>query len=200
MAWWAHPSTVTAPTGLATGPGSTTASSKVVSQGATTFSQHLNTVSPGDGVFFSIYFNQAGNADRFTASGPGVSVASTVGAGGPVYNRAYALADWSQSTPPGAIESVAQVRPTGAAGSIQSGRVTQFMQGRFTTARGQRGTFEGPWTLSPVEVTSNGAAPPGGTLISAPSHLWNDGNSLGGLPDAFSVWLYSFSAADGALA
>jgi hypothetical protein len=150
---------------------------EVVSQGATTFSQHLDTVSPGDGVFFSIYFNQAGNADRFTASGPGVSTANSVGAGGPVYHRAYALADWSLSSVPGVIQNT---------------RVSQFLQGRFTTASGHRGTFEGPWTLGQVEVTSNGFAPPGGRLISAPSDLWSDGNSLGGLPgDAFSVWLYS---------
>lgn len=159
---------------------------EILSQGATTFIEPLDTVSAGDGVFFSIYFNQAGDADHFTASGPGISAASTLGAGGPVYNQAYALADWSLSFPPGAVPSA------GAPRSIQIGRVTRFLQGRFTTASGQRGTFEGPWKLRPVEVTSNGLAPPGGTLISAPGLLWTDGNSLHGLPgDAFSVWRYS---------
>jgi hypothetical protein len=139
----------------------------------------LDTVSPGDGVFFSIYFNQAGNADQFTASGPGVSAAVSAGAHGPVYDLAYALADWSLSL------------PATPAQPFLDTRVTQFLRGRFTTASGQRGTFEGPWNLNPVEVTSNGFAPPGGTLISAPSHLWTDGHSLSGLPgDAFGVWLY----------
>jgi hypothetical protein len=140
----------------------------------------LLTVTPGDGVFVSIYFDQAGNADRFTVSGPGVSRALTIAVNGPAYTTAYALADWTAAVPATPAQPGHNVR------------MTQFLQGRFTTADGQRGTFTGPWTLRPVEVTSNGIAPPGGTLISAPSYLWTDGSSLAGLPgDAFGVWLYS---------
>ena len=139
----------------------------------------LLTVTPGDGVFVSIYFDQAGNADRFTVSGPGVSRALTIAVNGPAYTTAYALADWTTAVPATPAQPGHNVR------------MTQFLRGRFTTADGQRGTFTGPWTLNPVEVTSNGIPPPGGTLISAPSYLWTDGNSLGGLPgDAFGVWLY----------
>jgi hypothetical protein len=159
---------------------------EVLSQGATTFSLALDTVSRGDGVFFSIYFDQARGADHFTASGPGISAARSAGAGGPVYSRAYALADWSALVPVGSIRSDVPVVPA------QATRVAQFLQGRFTTASGQRGTFEGTWNLNPVEVTSNGFAPPRGTVIAAPGYLWTDGNSLDGLPgDAFAVWLFS---------
>jgi hypothetical protein len=140
----------------------------------------LTSVSPGDGVVFSIYFTEAGDSDQFTASGSGVSASLSIDANGPVYTTAQALTDWSYSL------------PTTPAPASQTGRVTQFLQGRFTTASGQRGTFAGPWTLTPVEATSNGLAPPQGTLRSAPGALWTDGSSLYGLPgDAFGVWLYS---------
>jgi hypothetical protein len=140
----------------------------------------LHTVSPGDGVAFSIYLNQAGNSDQFTASGPGLITAMARDAHGPTYTEAQALADWTLSTPsqPG--------QPL-----LVNRRVTQFLQGRFTTLSGDRGTFSGPWLLTPWEITSNGFAPPSGTLISAPSYLWTDGHGPGGLPgDAFGVWLY----------
>ena len=57
---------------------------------------------------------------------------------------------------------------------------------------GQRGTFTGPWTLNPIKATSNGSAPPLGTLTSAPAYLWTDGNSFKQqFGDAFGVWLYT---------
>jgi hypothetical protein len=152
----------------------------ITTQGVRIFSRTipLPRVNPGDGVLFTIYFNQAGNSDQFTATGPGVTVASTARALGPIYTQAYALTDWSFSFPGTPVQPAV------------STRMTQFLQGRFTTASGQRGTFEGPWTLSPVEATSNGLAVPLGTLVSAPSYLWNDGTSPQGT-DAFGVWLYS---------
>jgi Peptidase A4 family len=136
----------------------------------------------GDGILFSVYLNAAGNSVHFVTTLPdGTTTSNTVPVNGPVYTSAQALADWSDTdaSPP---------VTTPAANT----RVAQFLQGRFTTASGQRGTFEGPWTLNPVEVTSNGLAAPLGTLVSAPSYLWNDGNSLPGQgTDAFGVWLYS---------
>ena len=72
-------------------------------------------------------------------------------------------------------------------------RDTQFFQGRFTTANGSQGTFNGPWTLTAVDGTSNGNLPPSGTLISQPSYLWNDGNGFNGMgEDAFGVWRFPF--------
>jgi hypothetical protein len=152
----------------------------ILTQGVKVFSRTipLNTVSPGDGVLLTVYFSQAGDSLHFTATGPGTTAASAFAAQGPVYTQAYALTDWSSSLPATPVQPAA------------STRMNQFLQGRFTTLNGQRGTFEGPWALSPVEVTSNGLAAPPGTLISAPSYLWNDGTSPMGT-DAFGVWLYS---------
>jgi hypothetical protein len=137
-------------------------------------------VDGGDGVFFSIYDNVRGNELHFviTLAG-GASIAFALAAEGAVYKKAVALADWSGSTPD------MPVPPSGTT------RVGQFFEGRFTTVSGAQGTFWGPWTLRPAEATSNGLAPPHGTLISAPGSLWSDGNSFMNMPgDAFGVWLY----------
>jgi hypothetical protein len=135
----------------------------------------------GDGIFFSVYLNAAGNSVHFVTTLPdGTTTKNTVAVDGPVYTVAEAFADWSGTT--------TSPEPTTPAVTT---RVSQFLQGRFTTASGQRGTFEGPWTLNPVEITSNGLAVPLGTLLGAPSYLWNDGTSLPGRgTDAFGVWLY----------
>ena len=157
---------------------------EVMQQGTPTLSivVPFDGVVAGDGVFFSIYFNSVGNADRFVVTLPdGTTFGQTAAVDGPVYTTAVALADWSLTT----------TRPAPAVPPANS-RVTQFFQGRFTTLSGQQGTFNGPWTVNPVEVTTKGLAPPAGTLISAPSFLWTDANSFKGLPaDAFGVWLYN---------
>jgi hypothetical protein len=157
---------------------------EVMQQGTPTISVTVpfTGVVAGDGVFFSIYFNSVGNAVRFVVTLPdGTTAGQTAAMNGPVYTTAVALADWSLTT-----TSPAPAVP------LANSRVTQFFQGRFTTLSGQQGTFNGPWTLNPVEVTTNGLAPPSGTLISAPSYLWTDANSFKGLPsDAFGVWLYN---------
>ncbi len=139
-------------------------------------------VAAGDGVFFSIYFNSVGNAVRLVVTLPdGTTSAQTVAVNGSIYTAAVAEADWSNDD--------TQPIPTVP---LANTRLTQFFQGRFTTLSGSQGTFDGPWVLSPIETTTNGHAPPAGTLISAPSYLWNDGNSYQGLPrDAFGVWLYN---------
>ncbi len=136
----------------------------------------------GDGVFFSIYFNSVGNADRFVVTLPdGTTFGQTVAVNGPVYTSAVASADWTNT---GALN------PNPAVPAANT-RVSQFFQGRFTTLSGQQGTFNGPWSLNPVEATTNGFAPPSGTLVAAPAFLWTDANSFKGLwGDAFGVWLY----------
>jgi hypothetical protein len=135
----------------------------------------------GDGIFFSVYLNAAGNSLHFVMTLPdGTTTRNTVPVSGPVYTVAEAFADWSGTT--------TSPEPTTPAATT---RVSQFFRGRFTTANGQPGTFEGPWTLNPVEITSNGLAAPLGTVLGAPSYLWNDGISLPGQgTDAFGVWLY----------
>jgi hypothetical protein len=143
----------------------------------------LSAALEGDGIFFSEYLNAAGNSVQFVTTLPdGTTFHTTVPVNGPVYGAAQALADW-------AVGPSVPARP---AAPVANTRVSQFFQGRFTTLNGSRGTFEGPWTLNPVEATSNGFASPSGTLIGAPAFLWNDGNSLPGKgTDAFGLWLYS---------
>jgi hypothetical protein len=132
----------------------------------------------GDGIFFSVYLNAAGNSLHFVTTLPnGTTARSTVALNGPVYTAAQALADWSATTTPQPAVPAANTR------------VSQFYQGRFTTLGGAQGTFDGPWNLNPVELTSNGFAVPLGTLIAAPSYLWNDATTPQGT-DAFGVWLY----------
>jgi hypothetical protein len=105
---------------------------------------------------------------------------------GAVYTKAQAVADWT----PAAAAGGAAPLPTAPSSATH---VTQFYQGRFTTAGGHRGTFEGPWTLNPVEATSNGFPSPEGTLVGAPSFLSTGGDSFRGLfGDMFGAWLYSF--------
>ncbi len=153
--------------------------------GVDVFEVPLTGVTPGDGVFFSIYFNSVGNADRFVVTLPdGTTSAQTVAVHGPVYNSALAVTDWSFT----------DASPSPAAQNGNT-RVTQFLQGRFTTLSGQQGTFNGPWSLNPVEATTNGFAPPSGTLVAAPAFLWTDANSFKGLwGDAFGVWIYGTGA------
>ncbi len=140
----------------------------------------LTAAAAGDGVFFSIYDNVAGNSLHFVittpgANGiPGTTVPFTESSGGAIYNHAEALVDWNGIVPAG-------VPVTGT-----DTRVAQFFQGRFTTVSGQRGSFTGPWNLNPVEATSNGLAPPSGTLLASPSYLWTNDAMPG---DAFGVWL-----------
>ena len=135
----------------------------------------------GRAIFFSIYLTAAGNSLRFVTILPkGTTFRHIVAVNGPAYTAAQALADWSDTD-----ASPIPVTP------VASTRLAQFRQGRFTTLTGAQGTFEGPWTLNAVEVTSDGSASPHQARISAPSYLWTGENTLDGLPgDAFGVWLY----------
>jgi hypothetical protein len=141
----------------------------------------------GDGVLVNAYAEPTGNSVHTTITLPdGTTFNNTFAVAGPTYTKAYATADWTT-----AIEN-------GAAGpepAVPSAKVrdTQFLQGRFTTANGDQGTFSGPWTLNALEATSNGNSPPNGTLIAQPSYLWTDGNSFQGkFGDAFGVWRFPF--------
>lgn len=133
----------------------------------------------GHAIFFSIYLTAGGNSLHFVTILPkGTTFEHIVAVNGPVYTAAQALADWSDT-------DASPIPVTPAANT----RLAQFRQGRFTTLGGVQGTFEGLWTLNPVEVTSNGSASP--QMISAPSYLWTGENTLDGLPgDNFGVWLY----------
>jgi hypothetical protein len=143
----------------------------------------LSGVSPGDGVEFQVYY-PAGGAAHFTITPPVGTATSfqlpSSGTFNAVFNHADALVDYSASTP--------ELAPGPA--STTDLRITQFQKGGWTTVGGTKGTFSGAggkWTLNPAVLTSNGTAPPGGTIQVEPATLWNDGLGLGA-GDAFGVW------------
>ena len=139
----------------------------------------------GDGEGLSVYA-VSDSVKTVTTLPDGTKIQHTFYITSPPYTSAVAVADWTTAIEGGEI-STAPTTPTAKV------RDTQFFQGRFTTASGQQGTFQGPWTLEALEATSNGALPPSGTLVGQPSYLWNDGNGLNGKgSDAFGVWRFPF--------
>jgi hypothetical protein len=145
---------------------------------------NLAGVNQGDGVNFSIYFDQAGNELHFVITPPSTSGTPQfykTRAFGPLYDHAAALDDFTNSTG----------TPIALPPFIHSFRINQFLQGALTTYSGARGSFVGPWVTSPVIATSNGLLPPSGTTRVSPSPLWSDGLLANGAVranDAFGVW------------
>jgi hypothetical protein len=150
------------------------------------FSHYFNLagVNQGDGVNFSIYYNQGGNELSYVITPPSTSGTPQyykTQAYGPIYDHAAALDDFTDSTG----------TPIALPPFIHSFRINQFLQGALTTYSGARGSFVGPWTTSPVVATSNGLLPPSGATRVSPSPLWSDGLSANGAVrsnDAFGVW------------
>jgi hypothetical protein len=138
----------------------------------------------GDGVFVSVYLVPTGNSVHIVVTPPsGAVINNTYPVAGPVYTDAQAFADWTTAT----------AQPAPVPPPTVKFRDTQFFQGRFTTTSGAQGTFNGPWTLTAVDATSNGSLPPAGTVIGQPSFLWNDGSGFNKMgDDAFGVWRYPF--------
>ena len=145
---------------------------------------NLAGVNQGDGVNFSIYFDQAGNELHYVITPPSTSGTPQfykTRAFGPLYDHAAALDDFTNSTG----------TPVALPPFIRSFRINQFLQGALTTYSGARGSFVGPWTTSPVIATSNGLLPPSGTTRVSPTPLWSDGLLANGAVranDAFGVW------------
>ena len=152
----------------------------------------LTGISAGTGVKFSIYYNQLGNSLHYVITtnptGTPITHSFIFSAHGAIFDHAGGLVDYSGCTtaPPPTVSDCGEFAVPGHA-PLQDIRITQFFQGALTTANGQRGTFSGPWTLSPVKVTSQGSPPPGNQLQVEPSFLWND-NMGNGWGDAFGVW------------
>ena len=145
---------------------------------------NLAGVNQGDGVNFSIYFDQAGNELHYVITPPSTSGTPQfykTRAFGPLYDHAAALDDFTDSTG----------TPIALPPFIQPFRINQFLQGAITTENGTRGSFAGPWTTSPVVATSNGLVYPLGTTRVSPTALWSDGLEANGAVrsnDAFGVW------------
>ena len=151
------------------------------------FSHYYNLagVNQGDGVNFSIYYNEVGNELSFVITPPSTSGTPQyykTQAYGAIFDHAAALDDFTNNV---------GGTPIALPPFIHAFRVNQFLQGAITTENGQRGSFVGPWTTSEVVATSNGLPYPSGTVRVSPSPLWSDGLSANGAvrsDDAFGVW------------
>jgi hypothetical protein len=144
----------------------------------------------GLGIFVSVYLSPSGNSVHSLITTPTTTVVAggvtTTTAGstynhtflvhGPNYTDAQALADWTGPTATAQIEPVPPVTANTAA-------YTQFFDGRFTTWNGTKGTFNGAWTVNPVEANALG----GSTNVAGPSYLWSNDKYPS---DAFGVWIY----------
>ena len=144
----------------------------------------LSGVNQGDGVNFSIFYDEAGNELHFVITPPSTSGPVEyykTQAYGAIFQYADAVDDFTDSTGV----------PIALPPFIHSFRINQFLQGALTTYSGSRGSFIGPWTTSAVIATSNGLLPPSGTTRVSPAPLWSDGllaNNQVRLWDAFGVW------------
>ena len=145
---------------------------------------NLAGVNQGDGVNFSIYYNELGNELSYVITPPSTSGTPQyykTQAYGAIFDHAAALDDFTNSTG----------TPIALPPFVESFRINQFLQGAITTENGTRGSFAGPWTTSPVIATSNGLLPPSGTTRVSPTALWSDGLVANGAVrsnDAFGVW------------
>jgi hypothetical protein len=166
---------------------------KVVVNGGTptTFSAALPALAVGLGVSVSAYLEPSGNWVRFSITTPnttslggglGKSYNRSMAVSGPVYTDALAVADWTGIGTSSITEPVQPVL-----GSANTSAYDQFFQGRFTTWSGTQGTFNGKWTVTKVEATTNGLAPSGTSLATGPSYLWSNDKYP---HDAFGVWIY----------
>jgi len=145
---------------------------------------NLAGVNQGDGVNFSIYYNEVGNELSYVITPPSTSGTPQfykTNAHGSIFDHAAALDDFTDSTG----------TPIALPPFIRAFRINQFLQGAITTENGARGSFVGPWTTSEVVATSNGLPYPSGTVRVSPTPLWSDGLSANGAvrsDDAFGVW------------
>jgi hypothetical protein len=152
--------------------------------GSSLFIFPITAADEGDGVFVSVYLDPAGQSVHTVITLPdGSTFNNTFPDRGAVYPRAQAVADWT----------TALTKPQPVVPSPDKVRDSQFLEGRFTTLNGQRGTFAGPWALNAFEGTGNDALPPAGTLVVQPGYLWNDGTNFHGMfGDAFGIWRFPF--------
>lgn len=142
-----------------------------------------NGLAAGDGVAFSIYFDQGGNELHFSIVPP-VTTGSPdqfkTQAFGPIFDHAAVVDDWTYTTGV----------PAPLLPFLNPFAVNTFMQAALTTYSGVKGSLTGPWTTSLVQATSNGLLAPLGTIRVAPGGLFSDGSIVNGavrLGDAFKV-------------
>jgi hypothetical protein len=154
----------------------------------------LNAAQEGLGVLVSVYLSPTGNSVHTLIKTPAYTVSGTTTKGhtyndtfavnGPTYTTADAVADWT-----GVSSSIvtAPYQPIAAVTAGYPGSVayTQFKDGRFTTWGGTKGTFNGKWTVTPFEATTDATTT--GTVVTSPGFLWS--STTGYKSDAFGVWI-----------
>jgi hypothetical protein len=137
-------------------------------------------MSPGNGVFVSVYFNRVTHRVRlFVAIPGGASYTRSVAVSAATfYTEAQAVAGWPRPAPGIPLTPGHRTREA------------RFLSGGFTTIHGIQGTFTGPWALTRWEATGNGK--PSGRVAAAPGYLGADGTQrvIGAWDDAFGVWVY----------
>ena len=142
-----------------------------------------NGLHPGDGVLFSIYFDQAGNELHFSITPPtdsGLPDTFKTQAYGPIFDHAAAVDDWTYTTG----------QPAPLPPFLNPFTINSFLQGARTTYSGAKGSFVGPWTTSQVEATSAGLPYPANTIRVQPGPLGSDGLKANGAAragDMFAV-------------
>ena len=158
----------------------------------------LNASQDGLGVFVSVYLSPTGNSVHTVIKTPTTYGGSVVGGGavtgrtyndtfaasGPIYTNAQAVADWT-SVASGSLTVPFQPASGVTAGYPGTVAYTQFKDGRITTWNGTKGTFNGKWTVTPFDATTNGLST--GTTVTSPGYLWS--STTGYQNDAFGVWL-----------
>ncbi len=161
----------------------------------------LNASQDGLGIFVSVYLSPTGNSVHTVIKTPTTLAASTVGGGatagvtyndtfpvnGPTYTDAQAVADWTTVSGPTGSAVAAPYQPAAGVTAGYPGTVayTQFKNGRLTTWNGTKGTFDGKWTVTPFEATTDGLTTT--TVVTSPGYLWS--STTGFKSDAFGVWL-----------
>ena len=149
-------------------------------------------------MFASVYLSPTGNSVHTVIKTPTTFGASAVGGAatkghtyndtfavnGPTYTNAHAVADWTTVSGTG---TAAPFQPAAGVTAGYPGSVayTQFKDGRFTTWSGTKGTFNGKWTVTPFEATTDGTLAT--TVVTSPGYLWS--STTGYANDAFGVWL-----------
>jgi hypothetical protein len=155
----------------------------------------LNALQEGLGVFVSAYLSPTGNSVHTLIKTPSYTNSSSVvipvrtyndtfAVNGPIYSNADAVVDWttvSAGTGTGPFQPIAVVN-SGYPGSVA---YTQFKDGRITTWNGTRGTFNGKWTVTPFEATTDGTSAT--SVVTSPGYLWS--STTGYANDSFGVWL-----------
>lgn len=162
----------------------------------TTYSNGLNgpapvhyfplSVNAGDGVKFSVYYDQAGQDLHFVITPPNASgqVAPSTyeeTVAGALFDHAAVLDDFTDNG--GA--------PVQIAPFLHPLRINQFLAVALTTYSGTKGSLVGSWATSEVEATSNGLTYPDGTVRVSPNAPFGDGLPANGAvrpDDAAGIW------------